>query len=115
MGCKAESHPWPPELEEGVKQILWSPESAAVNVKRPDDEPFWVTTRWSLSNTSCDSNSSQFLVSEKGGLKVGGEYWEGGAYIDGDEDIDAIMFRPLLCILVIFLRDVFSNHERILW
>jgi hypothetical protein len=42
-----------PEVDEGVKQILWSPESAAVKVKRPDEEPFWETTRWSLSKVSC--------------------------------------------------------------
>lgn len=45
MGCKAESQPVEPELEEGVKQILWSPESAALKVKRPEAEPFWETTR----------------------------------------------------------------------
>ena len=43
----------PPEDEDGVKQILWSPESAALKVKPPAEEPFWETTRWSLSNTSC--------------------------------------------------------------
>jgi hypothetical protein len=42
-----------PLFEDGMKQILWSPESAAVNVKRPDEAPFWEITRWSLSKTSC--------------------------------------------------------------
>lgn len=45
-----------------MKQILWSPESAALNVKRPDEEPFWETTRWSLSNTSC-TTVNQHLTS----------------------------------------------------
>ena len=41
-----------PDVDDGVKQILWSPASAAEKVKRPAEEPFWETTRWSLSNTS---------------------------------------------------------------
>lgn len=45
IGCKAESQPVDPEFEDGVKQILWSPESAALKVKRPDEEPFCETTR----------------------------------------------------------------------
>jgi hypothetical protein len=40
VGCRAESQPLEPEVDEGVKQILWSPESAALKVKRPADEPF---------------------------------------------------------------------------
>jgi len=40
IGCKAESQPAEPELDEGVKQILWSPESAALKVKRPAEDPF---------------------------------------------------------------------------
>jgi hypothetical protein len=46
------NHPVLPVECEGVKQILWSPASAAVKVKRPVEEPFWETTRWSLSKTS---------------------------------------------------------------
>ena len=65
-GCRAESQPVPPDDEEGVKQILWSPESAALNVKRPAEEPFWETTRWSLSNTSC-CNSLAEVGRWKGG------------------------------------------------
>jgi len=37
---------------EDVKQRRCSPDSAAVNVKRPFEAPFWFTTRWSLSNVS---------------------------------------------------------------
>lgn len=50
--CNALSQLLEPEVEEGVKQILWSPASAAVKVKRPEDEPVWKTTRWSLSKIS---------------------------------------------------------------
>lgn len=39
LGCSAESQPGRPEDEEGVKQILCSPASAAVKVKRPEEEP----------------------------------------------------------------------------
>jgi hypothetical protein len=42
-----------PLLEEGVKQILWSPDSAAVKVNLPEAPPRWETTRWSLSKVSC--------------------------------------------------------------
>ena len=42
-----------PLLEEGVKQILWSPASAAVKVNLPELLPRWDTTRWSLSKISC--------------------------------------------------------------
>jgi len=45
VGCKALSQPVLPEVEDGTKHILWSPESAAVNVNRPADDPFWDTTR----------------------------------------------------------------------
>jgi hypothetical protein len=45
IGWRAESQPEEPEFDEGVKQILWSPDSAAVKVKRPDEEPFWLMTR----------------------------------------------------------------------
>jgi hypothetical protein len=41
-----------PLLEEGVKQILWSPDSAAVKVNLPEAPPRWETTRWSLSKVS---------------------------------------------------------------
>ena len=37
---------------EGVKQILWSPESAEVKVILPLDWPRLETMRWSLSKTS---------------------------------------------------------------
>lgn len=51
-------HPLRPEVELGVKQILWLPASADENVKRPDEEPFWETTRWSLSKISYYNVSS---------------------------------------------------------
>lgn len=41
----------------GVKQIRWSPDSAALNVKRPSEEPRVFTTRWSfwkVSSTATD-------------------------------------------------------------
>jgi len=41
-----------PLLELGVKQIWWSPCSAAVNVNLPVWLPRCETTRWSLSKTS---------------------------------------------------------------
>ena len=53
LGFLAESHEVRPELDDGVKQILWSPASAAEKVKRPEDRPRWETTRWSLSKISC--------------------------------------------------------------
>jgi hypothetical protein len=68
IGCKAESQPEFPEFEDGTKQILWSPESAALKVKRPDEEPFCDTTRWSLSNTSyesCQQRKRGFNVGKK--------------------------------------------------
>src|SRR6478735_3727897 len=34
-----DSQPGLPELDEAVKQILWSPASCAVKVNRPDEEP----------------------------------------------------------------------------
>jgi hypothetical protein len=39
LGFLAESHEVRPELDEGVKQILWSPASAAEKVKRPEADP----------------------------------------------------------------------------
>ena len=45
LGFVVESQEERPELEDGVKQILWSPDSAAEKVNRPDDEPRWETTR----------------------------------------------------------------------
>jgi hypothetical protein len=39
LGERALSQPWRPEFEEGVKQILCSPASAALKVKRPEEEP----------------------------------------------------------------------------
>ena len=45
LGLDEESHEERPEEDEGVKQILWSPASAAEKVKRPADEPRWETTR----------------------------------------------------------------------
>lgn len=53
LGLCAESHADRPEVDEGTKQILWSPASWAVKVKRPEAEPRWETTRWLLSKTSC--------------------------------------------------------------
>lgn len=44
-GCSADSHPVDPDVDDGTKQILWSPLSAAVKVKRPADEPFCEITR----------------------------------------------------------------------
>jgi hypothetical protein len=52
IGCSALSHPVDPEFDDGVKQILWSPLSAAVKVKRPEEDPRCETTRWSLSKSS---------------------------------------------------------------
>lgn len=40
-----DSQPGRPEVDEGVKQTLWSPESAAEKVKRPEAWPRWETTR----------------------------------------------------------------------
>jgi hypothetical protein len=39
LGFLAESHEVRPELEDGVKQSLWSPASAAEKVKRPEAAP----------------------------------------------------------------------------
>lgn len=50
--CEAESQFPLPLLDEGTKQMRWSPESAAVNVKRPAEAPFCEITRWSLSKIS---------------------------------------------------------------
>ena len=52
LGPPELSQPPPVVACEGVKQILWSPASAAVNVNFPSDRAFCPTTRWSLSNTS---------------------------------------------------------------
>lgn len=41
-----------PLVDDGVKQILWSPASAAVKVNLPVVPPRWETTRCSLSNIS---------------------------------------------------------------
>lgn len=46
------SHPLCPVECDGVKQILWSPESAEVKVILPVDWPREETIRWSLSKTS---------------------------------------------------------------
>ena len=46
------SQPWRPLLEDGVKQILCSPASAALKVKRPAAWPRFDTTRWLLSKIS---------------------------------------------------------------
>lgn len=46
-----------PLEEEGVKQILWSPASAAVKVNLPEGPPRWETTRWSLSKISWGAQS----------------------------------------------------------
>lgn len=52
LGLLADSQPLRPEVDEGVKQSLWSPDSAAEKWNLPEDEPFWVKTRWSLSKIS---------------------------------------------------------------
>jgi hypothetical protein len=80
------NHPVLPVECEGVKQILWSPASAAVKVKRPVDEPFWETTRWSLSNTSCENKLIAAWLGE-GTLKGEGKVMGGETYVDGDEDV----------------------------
>ena len=52
LGDERESQFDRPELDDGVKQILWSPASAAVNVNFPEAPPRWLTTRWSESKIS---------------------------------------------------------------
>lgn len=52
LGFAIDSQPGRPLLDDGVKQILWSPASAAEKVKRPDEVPRWETTRWLLSKIS---------------------------------------------------------------
>lgn len=52
LGFDMESQPVRPLLDEGMKQILWSPASAAEKVNRPEEVPRWETTRWLLSKTS---------------------------------------------------------------
>ena len=52
LGEAADSQLERPLLDEGVKQILWSPASAAVKVNLPEAPPRWETTRWSLSKIS---------------------------------------------------------------
>ena len=52
MGAVADSQLERPLLDEGVKQILWSPASADVKVNLPEEPPRWETTRWSLSKIS---------------------------------------------------------------
>ena len=58
LGACADNQPLRPDDELGEKQILWSPDSCAVKVKRPDEAPRCETTRWSLSNTSCRREKS---------------------------------------------------------
>lgn len=53
LGLDTLVHPLRPDVDEGVKQILWLPDSADEKVNRPDDEPRCETTRWSLSKISC--------------------------------------------------------------
>lgn len=53
LGLDVLSQPVLPLLDEGVKQILWSPASWAVNVNLPPEAPFCVTIRWLLSKSSC--------------------------------------------------------------
>lgn len=52
LGFEVLSQPVLPLSEDGVKQILWSPASCAVKVKRPPEPPFCETMRWLLSNSS---------------------------------------------------------------
>lgn len=52
LGLETLVQPLRPDVDDGVKQILWLPDSAAEKVKRPDDEPRWETTRWLLSKIS---------------------------------------------------------------
>ncbi len=107
IGCRAESQPEPPDVDEGVKQILWSPESAALKVKRPDEEPFCETTRWSLSNTSYRAfNMCCWL--ERGIARVA------KTYINRDEDIQPIMLLPHFPLLIKFLCGIMSNHQCVL-
>ena len=51
-GCPPLSQPPAAAADDAVKQILWSPESAALKVKRPALDPRCETTRWSLSKVS---------------------------------------------------------------
>jgi hypothetical protein len=60
LGLPAESQPLRPEVEDGVKQSLWSPDSAAEKWNLPDEEPFWVKTRWSLSKISYKDSQNLF-------------------------------------------------------
>lgn len=55
-----------PEVDDGVKQSLWSPASAAVKVKRPSLLPRCETTRWSLSKISYEG----FAVSTSWHLSI---------------------------------------------
>lgn len=107
MGWRADSQPVEPEFEEGVKQILWSPDSAALKVKRPDEEPFCETTRWSLSNTSLGIvNIYSFSRKTKRD--------RGRTYINGDEDIQPIMLGPYFPVIVVFFCCVMADHQSIL-
>lgn len=53
LGLLIDSQDERPELELGVKQILWLPASEAEKVNLPEDDPRCETTRWLWSNTSC--------------------------------------------------------------
>jgi hypothetical protein len=104
------SQPECPDACEGVKQILWSPESAAVNVKRPSAEPLCEMTRWSLSKISCRyhvnsyNNGGKDEIAHARAMMLRGsqpgahgadiEEWNRGnkiAYVYTDEDFQIII------------------------
>jgi len=73
------NHPELADVCDAQKHNLCSPESPAVNVKRPLEEPFWFTTRWSLSKVSstviwiasCGLSTKELEV----GLNSSARYW----------------------------------------
>jgi hypothetical protein len=108
-----------PELDEGVKQILWSPESAAVKVNRPDDAPFCETTRWSLSKISC---AFETYVRRSGqirwrGIEAGPELVicrDGYTYVNRYKDVQPTVFAPGSLPLIILLRGIVAHDYRVL-
>lgn len=62
LGMAVDSHAGRPDVELGMKQILWSPASAAEKWNLPDEEPALETTRWSLLKTSCWCCKFQWLA-----------------------------------------------------
>jgi hypothetical protein len=106
LGACAESHEERPDEDVGVKQILWSPDSWAVKVNRPEEEPRWETTRWSLSKTSYRVAVSSCFVIEREDL------WD--TYIYRDVDCDAVVLLPRLHPVVVLLGRVVAHDERVL-